>query len=129
MKTLYSLEFPSTGLNPEPHWEKNSIFMEFNENEKQIPVEIKFVRIFAIRTRSEICCTTYHIKNAYDKLVEIDDSDWVSEILLDTQESWKNKITPHHYMIYLDSVGCFEVLAQGCEVYKQNNIFLRIALQ
>lgn len=69
-----------------------------------------------MRKRSEICCTSYHVKNSYDKLVEIEESDWVAEILADTDEYWKNKITPHHYMIYLDSVGCLEILAQGYKI-------------
>jgi hypothetical protein len=43
----------------------------------------------------------------------IEASAWLAEMRNDTPEStWEM----HHYMIYLDSAGCFEVIAASCEV-------------
>jgi hypothetical protein len=76
---------------------------------------IRFDKISATRTRSERCCNSWHIEGAYDALVEIDESAWLEEIQTDTQEMWRRKWEMHHYMIYLDSAGCFEVIAASWE--------------
>jgi len=76
---------------------------------------IRFNHALAVRTRSERCCTAWHIDGAYDTLVEIEGSSWVEEMRADTAEQWKNKWAMHHYMIYLDSAGCFEVIADSWE--------------
>ena len=67
-----------------------------------------------MRTRTERCCTAWHIEGAYDTLVEVEGSSWVNEIRADTQALWRDKWAMHHYMIYLDSI-CFEVIADSWE--------------
>jgi hypothetical protein len=74
---------------------------------------IEFSRVAASRTRAERCCKVWHIEGAYDTLVEVEDSPWVEEIRADTAAQWRNEWEMHHYMIYLDSVGCFELIAES----------------
>jgi hypothetical protein len=74
---------------------------------------VKFNIVRAVRTRAERCCKAWHIEGAYDTLVEIEGSPWVEEMRADTTEQWRNKWEMHHCMIYLDSVGCFEVIAES----------------
>jgi hypothetical protein len=50
---------------------------------------------------------------AYDTLVEIEESSWVAELTNDVPEPYRSDWKPHHYMIYLGSVGCFEFLAES----------------
>src|SRR5579864_4322433 len=76
---------------------------------------ILFKRVAATRTRAERCCTEWHIEGAYDTLVEVEDSSWVDEIRADTDEHWRYKWEMHHYMIYVDSAGCFELIAESWE--------------
>jgi hypothetical protein len=66
-----------------------------------------------MRKRAERCCTAWHIEGAYDTLVEVVDSRWVEEMRVDTAEPFRDKWATHHYMIYLDSVGCFEIIAES----------------
>jgi hypothetical protein len=66
-----------------------------------------------MRKRAERCCTAWNIEGAYDTLVEVEDSPWVVEMRADTQERWRDHWAMHHYMIYLDGVGCFEVIADS----------------
>lgn len=73
---------------------------------------IEFTKVAATRIRSERCCQTWHIE-AYDTLVEVEKSQWLEEIRRDTQEMWRSKWEMHHYMIYVDSAGCFEVIASS----------------
>jgi len=77
---------------------------------------IRFTRVLATRTRSERCCTEWHIQGAYDTLVEVPDSSWVDDLRADIPVRWRDEQEMHHYMIYLDSVGCFEVVAAAWEV-------------
>lgn len=80
---------------------------------------IAFNNVKAKKTRAQIACTPWHIKDAYDVLVEIEDSDWVKELLLETKErrersgeAWEL----HHYLLYLDGSGCIEVIAASWKV-------------
>jgi hypothetical protein len=81
---------------------------------------IKFHHVAAVRTRAERCCTVWHIEGAYATLVEVIDSLWAKEIYADTSEGWRDKWKMSHFMIYLDSTGCFEVIADSwSEVAKE----------
>jgi hypothetical protein len=77
---------------------------------------IQFNKALATRTRTERCCTAWHVESAYDTLVEVLDSPWVVELRDDIANRWKNAQQMHHYMIYLDSAGCFEVVSESYEV-------------
>jgi len=55
---------------------------------------------------------TKFISEAYDKLIEIKDSDWVKELTLLSSE-WSNFWKIKHYAIYLDSYGLYEFIASG----------------
>ncbi|MBQ2980920.1 MAG: hypothetical protein IJD58_02215 [Lachnospiraceae bacterium] len=53
--------------------------------------------------------------NAYDKIIEIEDSEWIEQYKnVNEEESsyWK----PKHYVIYLDEVGLYQFLAQSFNV-------------
>lgn len=77
---------------------------------------IRFHQALAARTRTERCCTAWHIEGAYDTLVEVEESSWIAELRNDLADRWKDEQEMHHYMIYLDSAGCFEVIAESYEV-------------
>lgn len=83
---------------------------------------IKFNQVSAFRKRGERCCNVWHIDEAYDTLVEIEKSSWVAELANDVPEPYRADWKPHHYMIYLDSVGCFEFLAQSWEILAEDTV-------
>ena len=76
---------------------------------------IRFDGILAVKMRTERSCNVWHVKDAYDTLVEIEGSPWVEEIRADTNERWRGT-EMHHYLIYLDSSGAFEVVAEGWSI-------------
>lgn len=80
---------------------------------------IRFHRIPATRTRAERCCTAWHLEGTYDTLVEVEGSQWLEEIRAETSDRWRNEWETHHYMIYLDSSGCFEIVAASWEVLQE----------
>jgi len=119
-KPLYQIPLPST------EFEDVSLcgpVLRFQYRRDGMPYRsgIRFNRTAANRTRAERCCTAWHVEGAYDILVEVEGSQWVEEIRADTQEMWRNKWEMHHYMIYLDSAGCFEVIAESWEVLTEES--------
>lgn len=48
--------------------------------------------------------------------MEVSDSPWITEIASDTDARKRDLFEMHHYMIYLDSVGCFEIIAASWEL-------------
>jgi len=115
---LYTIPVPSTSFTTEAHFDgKESAIIFCYERDRSIHRGmIKFRGIAAMRKRAERCCTAWHIEGAYDTLVEIAESDWLKEIRADTNLQWRDRWEMHHYMIYLDSVGCFEFIADSWAV-------------
>lgn len=66
-----------------------------------------------MRKRAERCATAWHIEEAYDTLVEVEDSSWAEEIRADTSAHLRDAQKYKHYLIYLDSAGAFEVIADS----------------
>jgi hypothetical protein len=123
-KQLYKIPIASTGFTSEAYWNDKSvtpgIHFEYVDDDTDAIRQggIVFRRVAAYRHRAERCCKVWHI-DAYDTLVEVENSSWVDEIHADTQELWRNKWEMHHYMIYLDSVGCFEIIAESWEALQK----------
>ncbi len=116
-KPLHVVPVASTGFIIEAYWDGRGIAPAIRFGYERDGIEylsgIEFRRVLAMRKRAERCSKAWHIESAYDTLVEIESSEWLTEILADTSGLWRNKWEIHHYMIYLDSVGCFEVLAES----------------
>lgn len=75
---------------------------------------LQFSRVRAYRFRAESHCTVWHI-DAYDTLVEIERSAWVSELHAAEPVDIRDQWTIRHFMIYIDSAGAYEVAAEGYE--------------
>jgi hypothetical protein len=116
-KPLYAVPVSSTDFTTEAYWdgkgEAPAIRFGFKKDGLHYQGEISFHQVLAFRKRAERCCKAWHIQDSYDTLVEIEESAWLKELRADMAEQWRNKWEAHHYMIYLDSVGCFEVIAES----------------
>ena len=67
----------------------------------------------AYRFRAEGHCTAWHVEGAYDTLAEVSGSGWVSELLsAEPAETW-GRWEIRHFILYIDSAGCYEVAAQS----------------
>jgi hypothetical protein len=116
-KALFTVEVPSTDFITEGYLDCSdgfpSVRYSYEMNGEVSHAGIKFINVSALRMRGERYCTAWHIEGAYDSLVEVENSSWISELLNDMPEQYRSAWQPHHYMIYLDSVGCFEFLAES----------------
>lgn len=74
---------------------------------------VQFHRVRAYRYRAESHCTAWHIEGTYDTIVEVKGSDWVAELAAaEPSETW-GFFEMHHYMLFIDSAGCFEVVGRS----------------
>lgn len=116
-KPLYTVPVPSTNFSTEAYWDGKGVLpairFSYEKDDMQYRSGIAFGRVLAFRKRAERCCKPWHIEGTYDTLVEIENSSWLEEMRADTAEQWRDKWPMRHYMIYLDSVGCFEVIAES----------------
>ena len=117
---LYTIPAPSTEFTTEAYLDCSGgctvIRFGYEDGTVEKQCGIDFRQASAFRKRGERYCSAWHIEGAYDTLVEIENSSWVVELIQDVPEPYRGKWKPRHFMIYLDSVGCFEVLAQSWEV-------------
>ena len=77
---------------------------------------LRFQRVRAYKYTAESHCKTWQIEHAYDTLVEIEESDWVTDLVMAEpipERRWPWKI--RHFLIYVDDAGAYEVAAEGFE--------------
>lgn len=73
--------------------------------------DLAFTGVIAYSFIDDASCTAEQI-DAYDKLVEVADSDWLRRMLTDRRHESPDV---RHLRIYLDDIGCLEVAASGFE--------------
>jgi hypothetical protein len=111
LKELY--EFPLDLMNSKHSWDV--LLYDYIRDRVRYRSGIRFKGVAATRWRAERCCTVWHI-DAYDTLVEVENSDWAKEIRADTDERWRDRWQMHHYMFYLKDDGAFEFIADSWEI-------------
>jgi hypothetical protein len=115
-KKLYTTPKPSTSFISEAFLDYTEtdpmIRYEYLDNKTTVARGIKFINTYALKTRSERCCSVWHIEDAFDTLLEIENSSWIEEVSRDIPLEYRSDWKPRHFMIYLDSVGSFEFLAE-----------------
>jgi len=115
--TLYQVPVPSTEFATEAVLCGDVIRFGYFENDSEFKGGIRFNRVRALRKRAESLCTVWHVEGAYDTLVEVKNSPWIQELQADITDKQNTGLqwAMNHYMIYLDSVGCFEFVAESWE--------------
>lgn len=76
---------------------------------------LRFRLVHSFRFRSEVHCTAWHVQEAYDVLVEIEESDWVRELVGAESSVTVGRRQIRHFLIYIDSSGAYEVAAEDYE--------------
>jgi len=121
---LFALPFPSTAVIRGPVLCTDGgdllLSMDFDDDGQRRSASLRFVKQRAFRKRSEIYCTGWHVKDTYDMLCEIKESDWVAELRNDAVPDWRNRWVMRHFIIYVDSFGCLEVIAESTSLDEQS---------
>jgi hypothetical protein len=117
---LFSLPVASTSFLSDPeciHAGRDfEMRFDYKSGREQMRGVVAFRKVRGYRQRAEIYCTEWHIKEAYDTVVEIQDSDWSKEFLEIAPDHHKNSWVMRHFMLYVDSFGCLEVLCESVEL-------------
>jgi hypothetical protein len=72
---------------------------------------LDFHGVRAYRWRAESHCTLWHIDGVYDTVAEVKRSKWVAALTAAEPKESRGRFEMHHYMIYLDSSGSYEIIA------------------
>jgi hypothetical protein len=120
-KTIFELPFPTTSLICDPVLRTGDdggllVSMKCDNGNSISSFSLSFEKPRAFRKRAEIYCTPWHISDAYDTVCEIFDSDWVVELKFNAIPEWRDKWVMRHFMIYIDSFGCLEVVGEDVRV-------------
>ena len=117
---LFSLPYPSTAAIQGPiliDQDRGMLLsLVCDENGQQQPAGVLFIKPRAFRRREEIYCTEWHVKDVYDTVCEIKNSDWVAELRKDAVPEWRDRWVMRHFMIYVDGFGCLEVVAASASL-------------
>lgn len=117
---LFSLPYPSTAAVSGPTLVDQDrgllLSLACDDNGLEQHAGVLFVKPRAFRKREEIYCTSWHVKDTYDSVCEIEDSDWVAELRNDAVPEWRDRWVMRHFMIYVSSFGCLEVVAESASL-------------
>jgi hypothetical protein len=117
---LFSIPLPSTAIvqGPDYHYQGGNLTLTFTADDegRRRTSELHFLNVRASRHRAEGCCRRWHVADVYDTLAEVSASDWVAELREATRPEWRDRWVMRHFMIYLDSFGCLEVVAQSADL-------------
>lgn len=75
--------------------------------------EVAFEGVRAYRWRAEAHCTVWHVNGTYNTLVEIENSEWVRELITAEPRHLRAPREIRHFMISFDDNGCLEVAAKS----------------
>lgn len=114
---LFELPVAAAVLSDSPHVCTDGsdllITVRFEDGEASVNGRIRFVKQRAFRKRSEIYCTPWHVIDNFYAVCEIINSEWVAELRVACVPEWRDRWVMRHFMIYLDDIGCTEVIAES----------------
>jgi hypothetical protein len=117
---LFSLPYPSTAAVRGPTLVDEGRRLRFSlicdDEGRERYASVLFIKPRAFRKRAETYCTAWHVKETYDTVCEVDDSEWVAELRRDAVPEWRDRWVMRHFMIYVDGFGCLEVIAESAEL-------------
>lgn len=95
--------------------------MVCDDDGKKRSVGVLFVKPRAFRKRAETYCTGWHVNDVFDTVCEIQESDWVKELRAVAMPEWRDYWVMRHFMIYVDSFGCLEVVAESAQLEEKSD--------
>lgn len=114
--TGYSIPEPSTAFYSDVKlaFEGSELTIKFDyyKDDKIYKSGIKFIGTRCFKHCSEIHCSAWQIEDVFDTLMEILNSRWIDELYRITPLDLIEKAEMHHYIIFMDSTGCFEIIAR-----------------
>jgi hypothetical protein len=125
-EVIYSLPVPSTALLKDPEFQKRIrrtcalVFEYENEVEENVVVvTIIFSKIEAFRCTYHMACSLEIVQNAYDKVIDCGNTEWLKEIKVNLTTSRQDIPNLSHLAIYFDDGPTYEFICQEFFVEKE----------
>lgn len=120
VRKLFEIPQPSTAAVEDPtlHMGQGGVWIViecYDLGEPLVRSTIKIHSCRAIRKLAELYCKVWHLQ-AYDTVCEVEDSTWAEELKQATPEGHENQWVLKHFMLYLDSVGHYEFIAESVTI-------------
>lgn len=114
---ILTIPSPSTAAIRDPGLRTDGsdllLSMEFDHEGEIRSDSLRFVKQRAFRKRAESHCAARHVADSYDTVCEVEESDWIRELRSDSTPRWRDYWVMRHFIIYVDSFGCLEVIAES----------------
>lgn len=92
------------------------IRVDYDRDGDAFNIGVRFDAVRAFRFRAELYATPWQIRDAYDSLVEVLPSAWVSELRADAPSTSRDEWVMRHFMITIDGAGCYEAIARDFSI-------------
>ena len=119
MKTEARYELPifSSGLKEDPIIETKNLNVKlvldgYDDEDQEKKVIIQFENVLCYKYTSTSFTQTLY--GAYDKIVELMESEWLNELKQVNKDKF-NYWGLKHYVLYLDGIGLYQFIAQRYE--------------
>jgi hypothetical protein len=99
-----------------------ALFFEFRRDGEAYRGGVRFEKTRAYQFRTESLCTAWHVEGVYDTIAEVVGSSWVGELIAAEHAGMPEPSDLHHYMLYVDSAGCFEFAAASWALLAEERI-------
>jgi len=124
-RILFATPYPSTAVIQGPTLIDDDsgllVAMSCDDEGHEKFIRLRFIKPRAFRKREQTYCTSWHVKDTFDTVCEIDKSDWIEELRSDAMPEWRDQWIMRHFMVYFDNFGCLEVAAESAELVGDKN--------
>jgi len=120
METLWTLPVASTALLGGVVFNKGmgrlcTLSFSYEGESESVSGQLRFQGCEAFRVTYSTACTADNISAAYDKLVDLGETDWLREVRTITARTTQNVSRLRHLMIYFDDGPAYEFVCRDFE--------------
>jgi len=111
VRIIWALPRSSRGLAAALTPESGDCILRLHdEYEPRSRLELRFLGVQAYTFTADALCTLDHVE-AIDKVLEVESSGWGAELAAHRISTGQPAL--HHYRVYLDGAGAYDVLAEA----------------
>lgn len=120
--THWELPVPSTALLQGARFEKHlgrtcALAFEYEDDDDNVVhVKVLFEGVEAFKCTYLFACTVEMIETAYDRVVDIGPSEWLSAVRERLQSNGQDSHDLKHLMNYFDDGPCYEIICRDLKI-------------
>lgn len=125
--TLWKPPVPSTAFHREARFKVllgRTCALTFeceDSDDKMVSISLLFEGVEAFKCTYYYACTVEMIETAYDKVVDVSSSSWLTDIKTQLIRSERSTSDLRHLMIYFDDGPCYEFICRAFRAEPSTN--------